>query len=287
MGGPSYRNFTKARQKFAPKSERQPVGETKMRGKACKLHDLGQNRKCKQAIDPSDLCPEFKPGRSKGGAAAASSAAVEETNHFKDTRDMTQTTMSGGALIVPPRATAGASAASSAAATGGGTAAAAAAAPPAGKSEADRTAAAKTTALLMAAGKSSTGKAAASSRASAGGASASSGASASGATASGSVVAPGRRVDVWYDADETDEVLHAGDKGRRAQVRSLCVAQPRPCSRVSAAGPPRAPATRGGHAVPWGRKPAQLGTELFDELGEILPISAGRLRFSWASSRPC
>lgn len=50
---------------------------------------------------------------------------------------------------------------------------------------------------------------------------------------------------VQLTADESEE-LHAGDKGRRAQVRSLCVAQPRPCSRVSAAGPPRAPAARRG-----------------------------------------
>jgi hypothetical protein len=60
-------------------------------------------------------------------------------------------------------------------------------------------------------------------------------------------VLPVRPMVVQLTADESDE-LHAGDKGRRAQVRSLCVAQPRPCSRVSAAGPPRAPATRRGAA---------------------------------------
>lgn len=58
-------------------------------------------------------------------------------------------------------------------------------------------------------------------------------------------VLPVRPMVVQLTADESEE-LHAGDKGRRAQVRSLCVAQPRPCSRVSAAGPPRAPATRAG-----------------------------------------
>ena len=59
----SFRNYTEAAKKFAPKKHRERVGA--MSGKPCKLHDEKRNRKCKQALNPDDLCPGFNPNRSR------------------------------------------------------------------------------------------------------------------------------------------------------------------------------------------------------------------------------
>ena len=59
----SFRNYTEAAKKFAPKKHRERVGATS--DKPCPLHDLKRNRPCKQATNPRDVCPHFKPNRSR------------------------------------------------------------------------------------------------------------------------------------------------------------------------------------------------------------------------------
>ena len=65
MGG--LRTFTKDAKKFSQKQHRTRVGA--MSGKQCPLHDLKRNRPCKQSVNPCDLCPHFKPGRSRHACA--------------------------------------------------------------------------------------------------------------------------------------------------------------------------------------------------------------------------
>ena len=61
MGG--HRTFCDNAKKFSPKKHRTRVGE--MSNGKCPLHDLKRNRKCKQAINPLDICPGFQPNRSR------------------------------------------------------------------------------------------------------------------------------------------------------------------------------------------------------------------------------
>ena len=63
MGG--FRTFTENAKKFSPKQHRQRVGA--MTGKPCPLHDHKRKRPCKQAENPTDICPHFQPNRSKCG----------------------------------------------------------------------------------------------------------------------------------------------------------------------------------------------------------------------------
>ena len=57
----SFRNFTSAAKKFAPKNPRERVDA--MSNKPCPLHDQGRKRPCKQANNPLDICVHFQPKR--------------------------------------------------------------------------------------------------------------------------------------------------------------------------------------------------------------------------------
>ena len=59
----SFRNFTSAAKKFAPKNPRERVDA--MSNKPCPLHDQGRKRPCKQANNPIDICVHFQPNRSR------------------------------------------------------------------------------------------------------------------------------------------------------------------------------------------------------------------------------
>ena len=59
----SFRNFTSAAKKFAPKNPRERVDA--MSNKPCPLHDQGRKRPCKQANNPLDICVHFQPNRSR------------------------------------------------------------------------------------------------------------------------------------------------------------------------------------------------------------------------------
>ena len=61
----TFRNFCDATKKFSPKQHRSRVGGgvegEQMPSTKCLLHDKGQKKKCKQAINPLDICPQFDP----------------------------------------------------------------------------------------------------------------------------------------------------------------------------------------------------------------------------------
>ena len=59
----SFRNFTAAAKKFAPKNPRERVDA--MSNKPCPLHDQSRKRPCKQAKNPLDICQHFQPTRSR------------------------------------------------------------------------------------------------------------------------------------------------------------------------------------------------------------------------------
>ena len=156
------RNFTDAAKKFSPKKHRERVGASQS-GKQCPRHDLKRNRPCKKATNPLDICPHFKPNRSKcvsGPAhtarrmlmprdlvlagvcrsAAAPTPALRHdgTDHLPEQSNIfhgagifqgAQTTMDGG-LIRPPSAAAEAEASAEPTGTAAGPSAAAAPPPP-------------------------------------------------------------------------------------------------------------------------------------------------------------
>ena len=77
MGG--FRTFTENAKKFSPKQHRTCVGA--MSCKQCPLHDLKRNRPCKQSVNPHDVCPHFKPGRSRH-ACTSQPAQHQPTSHL-------------------------------------------------------------------------------------------------------------------------------------------------------------------------------------------------------------
>jgi hypothetical protein len=97
----SFRNFTAAAKKFAPKNPRERVDA--MSNKPCPLHDQSRKRPCKQAKNPLDICQHFQPTRSRCAHTPPSvSPTCTHRSPRAHARVIARVRRSTSALNVPP-----------------------------------------------------------------------------------------------------------------------------------------------------------------------------------------